>query len=238
MSEFRRGYLATLPIAASVAIFGLIFGVLAGQKGIGLVETGAMSALIFAGASQMLALELWTHPPETLGLAIAVFIINLRYVMQVAALKPLLGGKPALLAYGSIFFNADENWAVTATEMRAGRATLPFYVGTGFALWSFWVASSVIGRLGGSFAPDPYRWGLDFVGVAVFVALAGGLFRGRSDLLPWAAAALAAILAERWLGGTWYLLIGGLAGSLVGAWIEIRAAAERAMRPEGATDVR
>jgi predicted branched-subunit amino acid permease len=51
----------------------------------------------------------------------------------------------------------------------------------------------------------------------VFVALLVGQWKGKTDLVPWAVAGLVAVLAERWLGGTWYILLGGLAGSVVGA---------------------
>ena len=59
--------------------------------------------------------------------------------------------------------------------------------------------------------------GLDFGFTAVFLALVAGLWRGRSDLLPWAVAAAVAVAGHLLLPGQWYVLLGGLAGSLVGA---------------------
>jgi predicted branched-subunit amino acid permease len=53
---------------------------------------------------------------------------------------------------------------------------------------------------------------------AVFTALLVGLWKGKTDLLPWAVAAGVAVAAAQWLPGKWYILLGGLAGSLVGAW--------------------
>ena len=50
---------------------------------------------------------------------------------------------------------------------------------------------------------------------AVFVALLVRLWRGKDDALPWAVAALVAVTAERTLPGTWHVLLGGLAGSLI-----------------------
>jgi predicted branched-subunit amino acid permease len=64
---------------------------------------------------------------------------------------------------------------------------------------------------------NPAHWGLDFAFVAVFVALLAGMWKGKGDLLPWAAAAAVAVAAAHWLPGEWYIILGALAGSLTGA---------------------
>jgi predicted branched-subunit amino acid permease len=43
------------------------------------------------------------------------------------------------------------------------------------------------------------------------------MWKGKRDIAPWLVAAVAAIAAAHWLPGKWYILIGGLAGSLTGA---------------------
>ena len=60
------------------------------------------------------------------------------------------------------------------------------------------------------------RRGLDFAFTAVFLALLAGMWKGRADLLLWAVAAVVAVAAHYWLAGQWYILLGGLAGSLAG----------------------
>jgi len=52
----------------------------------------------------------------------------------------------------------------------------------------------------------------------VFIALLAGLWRGKGDLLPWIVAAAVAIAGAHLLPGKWYILLGTVAGSLVGAW--------------------
>jgi 4-azaleucine resistance transporter AzlC len=220
-----RGYVKALPIAAGVAMFGLVYGLLAGQHGLSLAETGLMSALVFAGSSQMLALQLWDDPLPVAGIVLAAGIINLRYVMMTAALKPWLAPLGRATAYGSVFFAADENWALSIAEMRGGGRDAGFLAGSGLALWSFWLGAGLIGRMFGSALPPPEALGLDIIGTAVFTALAGRMWRGRRDLLPWLAAGLAATAASYILPGAWYLLVGGLTGSLLGAWRDTRGGA-------------
>jgi predicted branched-subunit amino acid permease len=50
----------------------------------------------------------------------------------------------------------------------------------------------------------------------MFLALLVGLWKGKADLLPWIVAALVAVAAAHWLPGKWYILLGGVAGSLAG----------------------
>jgi predicted branched-subunit amino acid permease len=71
------------------------------------------------------------------------------------------------------------------------------------------------------------RLGLDFVGIAVFVVVAVILFRGKRDLGPWGVAIAAALIAKWLIGGNWYIVIGGLAGGLLGAWQQTRADNDR-----------
>jgi predicted branched-subunit amino acid permease len=66
------------------------------------------------------------------------------------------------------------------------------------------------------------RFGLDFVGVAVFVVVAALLFRGKRDVGPWTVAILAALTAKWLLHGNWYIVVGGLAGGFYGALRDLR----------------
>ena len=75
-----------------------------------------------------------------------------------------------------------------------------------------------MGGLLGNTIQDPSQWGLDFAFTAVFIALLVGLWTGKKDLIPWIVAGVVAVVASQILPGKWYILLGGLAGSLIGAW--------------------
>src|SRR5690606_22019569 len=64
LSQFLLGARVMAPIAVSIAAYGLVWGVLARQAGLSVSEVALMSALVFAGASQFVALEMWS--PEAL----------------------------------------------------------------------------------------------------------------------------------------------------------------------------
>src|SRR5439155_21294272 len=94
-----------------------------------------------------------------------------------------------------------------------------FLLGSGGTIFCAWVASTVLGRSSGQLFLDPERFGLDFVFIAVFLALLVGLWRGRASAAPWATAAAVAIAAKALLPGTWYVIAGGFAGTLVGGLV-------------------
>ncbi|MGV8855734.1 MAG: AzlC family ABC transporter permease [Devosia sp.] len=218
--QFYAGARACIPVVISVSAYGLVWGVLARGAGLSLLEVIMMSGLVFAGSAQFVALNLWTATPSSLPigpLVIAALIINLRYLLLTATLRPLLPPGRVSRSAWLMFFVSDENWAITMLEMKKGGGTLAFLLGGGVLTYSCWMATTVIGHGLGSAIDDPARYGLDFAFTATFLGLLLGMWKSRADLLPWTVAALSAILAAKLIEGSWYILIGGLVGSLAGA---------------------
>jgi 4-azaleucine resistance transporter AzlC len=217
-SQFWLGVTLFIPVAVSIASYGLVWGVLAGQKGLGVLEVLLMSGLVFAGASQFVALDSWTPGNlPVLSIVIATGIVNLRMLLMSATLRPLVSHLSLPRALGAMFFVSDEQWAMTMAEMRKGGGSVAFMCGTGVLSWLAWVASTLLGRVLGAFIDDPVRYGLDFAFTATFIALLLGMWKGRGDLVPWLAGALAALATAGTVEGKWYIIVGGILGSLAGA---------------------
>jgi len=217
MAGVRAGVIASLPVTVSVFAYGLVFGLLARQTGMRFVDALLMSSLVYAGSAQFVALDLWASPLPIGALVLTTLIINLRHILMGAALRPWFGSLPPILAYGSMFFLVDENWALSMREFVRGGRNVGFFIGSGAAIFCAWVGATVSGFTIGSAIRDPAELGLDFAFTAVFIALLVGLWRGRKDFVPWLVAALVAVVAARYLPGKWYILIGGLAGTAAGA---------------------
>ncbi|KPN32215.1 azaleucine resistance protein AzlC [Halolamina pelagica] len=211
----RAGFRRCLPVAAGVGAYGLVFGVVARQSGLSVAEAALMSATVFAGAAQLIAVELWADPIPVAAVLTTTVVVNARYVLMGAALRPWFARLRPSHSYGSVFFLIDETWAVTMGELSEGRGQGAFLVGSGVAVWLFWVAATVAGASVGAAVGEPSRYGLDFVLPAIFIAIAVGLWEGKSTLLPWVVAFAVAIVAAGALPGRWYILAGGVAGSLV-----------------------
>ena len=211
----RAGFLITLPVAMGVAGYGIAFGLLANQAGLTLAEATLMSATVVAGASQIVAVELWANPIPVAAIVLTTFAINLRYSLMGAALQPWFKHLSPTQAYGSLFLMADENWALTMRDLKNGTGRGAFLLGSGVAVWVAWVSSTVVGVLAGDTIDDPTAYGVDFILAVVFVALAVELWEGKSSILPWSVALTTAIVSSQLLPGQWYILIGGIAAGLV-----------------------
>ncbi|MXV63556.1 branched-chain amino acid ABC transporter permease [Natronorubrum sp. JWXQ-INN-674] len=211
----RTGFVTCLPVAFGVAGYGVAFGVLANQAGLSVAEAALMSATVLAGASQIIAVELWAEPLPVAAIVFTTFAVNLRYSLMGAALQPWFRRLSPSRIYGSLFFMADENWALTMRDLKAGSGRGAFLLGSGIAMWVFWVGATVLGVLAGESVGDPTQYGFDFILAAVFVALAAELWEGHSTLVPWVVALGTSVVAADLLPGRWYILLGGLAAALV-----------------------
>lgn len=217
IDEIRRGALANLPVGASVAAYGSVLGMLAAQKGLTWLQLLVMNLSVFAGSAQFVMVEMWAPPLPVLEMTLAVMIINMRYLLIGASLNPLFQGKSLIQKTGIMHLVADENWAVTMAAYRDGGATTSFLLGGGICLCSVWSMGTLLGHQLGALVVQPERFALDFAFVAVFTALTVSMWRDKSDIAPWITAALLAVVAERWLPGKWYIVIGGIGGALIPA---------------------
>ncbi len=208
-----------LPLSASIFLVGMVFGVLARHAGLTLLETLSMSAIVFAGASQFIAVGLWAFPIPIAAIVLTTLVVNLRHILLSAALRPWFRELSHLRVYGSLFFMVDESWALTMRQVQEGARDRAFLIGAGSLLYLSWFAATATGYIAGAAIGDLSRWGLDFAITAVFTALLIGMWRGRPDIWPWLVSAAVAIATWRLLPGTWYILCGAAAGSVTGVLI-------------------
>jgi 4-azaleucine resistance transporter AzlC len=221
-SGIRAGFLNCVPVAVGVGTYGLVFGVVAREAGLSVPTAVAMSATVLAGAAQLIAVGLWDWPIPAVAVIGTTFVVNLRYLLMGASLRPWFTRLSPGRAYLSLFFMADENWALTIQDLREGSGRGGFLLGSGLAIWLFWVGATAIGALAGGRIGDPSAYGLDFVLTAIFLALLVGFWEGKSTLAPWIAAAGVAVVVESVLPGQWYILAGGLAASVAEVSTDVR----------------
>ena len=210
-----------LPVAISIASDGLVWGVLAGQAGLGPFEVLLMSGIVYAGSSQFVAIDMWS--PAGLPIAsivIATAVINLRMLLMTATLRPQFETVPRWQAVLAMFLVSDEVWAMTMAERAKGGGGPAFMLGCGTLAWIGWVGSTLAGRMLGAIIDDPAAYGLDFAFTATFLALLLSMWKRRGDLVRWLAGGTIAIGVSMIVPGTWYIIAGGLGGSFIGALVQ------------------
>lgn len=204
------------PLSLFVVAFGLAFGVAAIQQGLGDLDILLMSALMFAGSAQFAALDLWGPSLPLAALLATTFAINARHLLMGAALYPWLKDMPATQRYASVILLSDSNWAMAASDYQQGRRNIGTLVGGGLALWLAWMLGTLLGVIFGSGIEQPERFGMDVIMGCFLTAMLLGGKGSLWALVPWTVAALATLLALWWLPDNTHVIVGALAGGMVG----------------------
>jgi predicted branched-subunit amino acid permease len=213
----------TLPLLPSMFVFASAFGTAAAQKGLGLGETLGISAFVFAGAAQMVAIEIWREvwtPGTLLTLMTVTAVINARLILMGASIQPWLADEPKARIALSAFLLTDANWLISTRYSSEGGRDVGVLIGSGLALWLIWVPGTLPGYLAGALVSDPKRIGLDLILPIFFSAMLVPLWKGWRPARPWAAAAVVALLVHAFVPGYAFIIAGALAGAAAGALLE------------------
>jgi predicted branched-subunit amino acid permease len=214
---FRRGVRQMAPLILGIVPFGLVCGITGQGAGLSLAEITLMSTIVYAGASQLVALAVWAHPPDLLTVTFAALVVNLRLALMGPVLAPWLHRFRGWRVWLSLFLMADHNWALSVREMNAGYRDAAYLLGGGSAMFVTWVITTVAGHVLGAQLHLPPGHPLFFAALGAFVSILAQMWRGAADLLPWMVAAGVSILVAQVLPGTfWYIVAGALAGSIAG----------------------
>jgi 4-azaleucine resistance transporter AzlC len=217
MADFREGAFDIFPVLVAACPIGLLWGTLAAGKGFSALETWLMSATVFAGASQFVAIELWKEPAAWVALAVTVFIVNIRHILMGASLSRTIRHIPLIWHPFMAFLMADEDWAFAERRALTQPLTPAYYFGMAIPMWVTWTTSSVIGAAVGRTLGDPAAFGFDFAFSALFIGILAGFWKGLRTGVVLATSAITAALAKLAVPGAWYIVAGGLAGVAVAA---------------------
>lgn len=224
--EARRGFVTGLPVTAAFIPFGLVLGASAAQKGLSMGEVFLMTALNFAGGSEMAVIQVWTWPPNILLIALITLLINSRHILMGATLVPYLRSHSRRNCLIALYIMCDESWAVAHADIRRrlhlpqhACLSLPFYFGVAASMYVTWFTSCTLGACIGPVLGDIRVYGLQMAIPAVFLVILRGLWPGVRHALPWLASLAAAGLTWRAFPGAWYILAGSVAG-IAAAWLQ------------------
>jgi predicted branched-subunit amino acid permease len=222
-SGMKRGLIAAQPLALGVFVYGIAFGMLASQALISLFEAMVMSAFIYSGSAQLVAINSMIGGRVPTGDAIltifaTIMLLNGRYILYSAAMRPWLGGLPAYQAYPTLSVLGDGNWILSMKAYHDGERDAGFVFASGFAMFIPWLGGTWLGSAAISFVSNPSLLGLDFMLVAFSAAMGMSMFKQRSDLRIVGSAALASIVVHQFAPGGAAILVAGLVGGLV-TWL-------------------
>jgi 4-azaleucine resistance transporter AzlC len=168
--HWKKGIQAGLPIAIGYMPVAFTFGLLAKAAGISLFETVGMSIIVFAGASQYIALSMIAAASGAAELILTTFIMNIRHLLMSASLRERAEDDPKWLRAVYAFFITDETFSVAATSPEK-KISGSYLLGLGLVAYSCWVIFSGAGYLMGSGLPQSLQASMGIALYAMFIAL-------------------------------------------------------------------
>jgi len=117
MIHVKNGALATLALVIAAIPFGVVYGALAENAGLNFMLTIGMSALVFGGASQFIAVTLLTGGAAYAVIVATIFVVNLRHMLYSANLMPHVKHWPQRWRIPLSFILTDETFAAVSNHI-------------------------------------------------------------------------------------------------------------------------
>ena len=223
----RTGVRLCLPFVPGYFLFGAAVGALAAQKGLTFAEALLMNAIVCAAASQMVALEMWRADwtwLHVLAVGGVAAMVNLRFVLSGASLRPWLSPVRAGFVYPALGVLTDGAWAASIRYNAAGGRDFGVLAGSSVFLWLTWITAGVPGYLLGALVSNPRAFGLDLLIVFAFTATLVPILKRTRQFMPFAVSGLVALAVSFLTPGYWFVAAGAIAGALAAAFRNPKAA--------------
>ncbi|MGH1454638.1 MAG: AzlC family ABC transporter permease [Paracoccaceae bacterium] len=223
---FRKGLQDGAPFAVVIVPFGLLFGVVATNAGLNVIEALSFSIVVIAGAAQFTAVQLLSENAPTWVVLASALAVNLRMAMYSASLTPHLGAAPlwkrAIIAY----FLVDQTYACAHMAYEKNPdwglpEKLSYFFGALAPVCPLWYAATFAGAMVGNTIPP--EMALDFAVPITFIAIIAPMLNTGAHR----AAALVSVAMALLFAGLPYnmgLLVAAVAGMVTGAEVERRMA--------------
>jgi len=179
-----------LGVGIAVGLSGFAFGVTSAGSGLSLLQTCALSLLVFTGASQFALVGALAAGGNPYTAAAGAFFLGVRNAFYGLRLSQLLALPRALRPLAAQWV-IDETTAVTLPQPTRRAARIGFTV-TGLTLYVLWNLTTLVGAMGAEALGDTDAWGLDAASPAVFLALLAPMLKSTTERVT---AALAVLLA-------------------------------------------
>jgi predicted branched-subunit amino acid permease len=228
-SPFAEGALKALPVIISAGPFAVLFGAVAVANGQTVAEAALMSATVYAGASQLVGIELFGQAVPMWIVVLSILAVNFRHILYSAALTPFIDHFTLPQKLLSFFLLTDPQFAEAVARGESGKeVSFPWYFGFGTMIYVPWVAMSALGGALGSVIGNPADSGIDVLLPIYFFGLVLGFRKRGNFLLIVTVSAVVSVAAQHFVGSPWHISIGALAGVLLAALLPLPPATKAA----------
>lgn len=162
-------FIATIPVMAGYLVLGIGFGMVLRTRGFGVLWAFAMSAGIYAGSMQYVAIDLLTGGVSLITAALTTLAVNARHLFySISMIDKYKNQKKKNFL---IFTLTDETYSLVCSDAaeKSGDASIYYFCVSLFD-YLYWITGSIIGSILGSVLPISTE-GIDFALTALFLTV-------------------------------------------------------------------
>ena len=195
----KKGFWDMLPLNLAVIPWGILCGSLAIQRGFSEFEAMLMPALVFAGAVQLVSIELIASNTSVITLLFTVFIISSRHFLYGLALRHKMKQLTTKWRLSLGFLLTDELFALSGHKRSfVGKVRCYYALAAGGSFYVNWLIWNALGVTAGNIFPDLTELGLEFAIAATFIAIVIPAVVNLPTLVSIVVAGVLAVVFELW----------------------------------------
>ncbi|EGQ7980227.1 AzlC family ABC transporter permease [Vibrio vulnificus] len=168
--RFLQGTMAMMPLSIAVLPWGLLAGSFAIDSGLTALEGQALSAILFAGSAQLVAMGMIKAGAGVATLLLTTFFITSRHFLYSVSMRSKIAPLPLRWRLSLGFLLTDELFALVGHQQDK-QFDRWYALGGGLSFYLFWNAATFGGILAGQFLPQLNDLGLEFAVAATFIAI-------------------------------------------------------------------
>ncbi|ATR83656.1 branched-chain amino acid ABC transporter permease [Pseudomonas sp. HLS-6] len=211
---FIHGTIAILPLSLAVAPWGLLAGSMAIEANLTPLEGQGLSAIVFAGAAQLVAIGMLKGGANLFSIILTTLLLTSQHLLYGLSMRPVISDLPVRWRVGLGFLLTDEFFALTS-QYDKQQFNRWYALGVGLTFYVAWNLFTLAGIVLGQNIPHLDKLGLDFSIVATFVALIAPLVRNLPTVVCVAVSLFSSVLFSFWHWET-ALVLAGLLGMSAG----------------------
>lgn len=216
---FKSGAKDAIPIILGYLPIGVAYGILAVNQGLSPLQTTAMSLFVFAGSSQLVAVEMIAAGTAAAAIIAMTFLVNLRHLLLSASISLHLRNLPTYYYPFLGFLVTDESFAVAMTKIKDKKSKHKYFFGLGLTAYFGWVLSSALGAFLSGFINFSSGGALDFVLPAMFVVLLLMQINSKSEVIIAICSAVLSLIFALTIGGSWNIILATVTAAGLGVYI-------------------
>ena len=222
LKTLAKGIIDVSPLMIPVFPFGIIYGVIGMELGIGPYMTLGLSIIIFGGASQIVLLQLFSGGASSLVILSSVGAVNSRHLLYGAVLSEYLSTLRLTWKIILSYVMVDQAFAVSNTYFKNNRKNKNKHfhlLGAGFTCWTIWQVSTILGIVLGSVVPE--ELGLSFTISLTFLALLIDDFRKFKNIIVMLVSGIVATIGFNSIPFKAYIIVAALSALAIAALLTL-----------------